>query len=291
VIDLFMLHPIILPVVGGLLGLVIGSFLNVVVHRLPIMLESQWRRECRQFLEIAENESDAIIKPFNLAVPGSHCPECRKPLSILENIPLLSYVALGGRCSGCRARISLRYPVIETLSAVLSVMVAWQFGPTVQMLAALLLTWSLLALSMIDMDCQLLPDVITLPMLWLGLIASVLTLFVDSDASILGVVFGYLSLWLVYWLFKLLTGKEGMGYGDFKLLAMLGAWLGWASLPMIILFSSVVGAVSGLGMILFLKRDHRLPIPFGPYLAVAGWLVLMWGDELNACYLAASRLN
>jgi len=286
-----MLHPIILPVVGGLLGLVIGSFLNVVVHRLPIMLESQWRRECRQFLEIAENESDAIIKPFNLAVPGSHCPECRKPLSILENIPLLSYVALGGRCSGCRARISLRYPVIETLSAVLSVMVAWQFGPTVQMLAALLLTWSLLALSMIDMDCQLLPDVITLPMLWLGLIASVLTLFVDSDASILGVVFGYLSLWLVYWLFKLLTGKEGMGYGDFKLLAMLGAWLGWASLPMIILFSSVVGAVSGLGMILFLKRDHRLPIPFGPYLAVAGWLVLMWGDELNACYLAASRLN
>jgi len=271
--------------------LVIGSFLNVVVHRLPIMLESQWRRECRQFLEIAENESDAIIKPFNLAVPGSHCPECRKPLSILENIPLLSYVALGGRCSGCRARISLRYPVIETLSAVLSVMVAWQFGPTVQMLAALLLTWSLLALSMIDMDCQLLPDVITLPMLWLGLIASVLTLFVDSDASILGVVFGYLSLWLVYWLFKLLTGKEGMGYGDFKLLAMLGAWLGWASLPMIILFSSVVGAVSGLGMILFLKRDHRLPIPFGPYLAVAGWLVLMWGDELNACYLAASRLN
>ena len=286
-----MLHPIILPVVGGLLGLVIGSFLNVVVHRLPIMLESQWRRECRQFLEIAENESDAIIKPFNLAVPGSHCPECRKPLSILENIPLLSYVALGGRCSGCRARISLRYPVIETLSAVLSVMVAWQFGPTVQMLAALLLTWSLLALSMIDMDCRLLPDVITLPMLWLGLIASVLTLFVDSDASILGVVFGYLSLWLVYWLFKLLTGKEGMGYGDFKLLAMLGAWLGWASLPMIILFSSVVGAVSGLGMILFLKRDHRLPIPFGPYLAVAGWLVLMWGDELNACYLAASRLN
>ena len=286
-----MLHPIILPVVGGLLGLVIGSFLNVVVHRLPIMLESQWRRECRQFLEIAENESDAIIKPFNLAVPGSHCPECRKPLSILENIPLLSYVALGGRCSGCRARISLRYPVIETLSAVLSVMVAWQFGPTVQMLAALLLTWSLLALSMIDMDCQLLPDVITLPMLWLGLIASVLTLFVDSDASILGVVFGYLSLWLVYWLFKLLTGKEGMGYGDFKLLAMLGAWLGWASLPMIILFSSVVGAVSGLGMILFLKRDHRLPIPFGPYLAAAGWLVLMWGDELNACYLAASRLN
>ena len=289
--EIFTLYPGLLLALTGLLGLVIGSFLNVVVHRLPLMLETQWRRECRQFLELEEERSTKLASPYNLWLPGSHCPKCSKPLSMGENIPLLSYIVLGGRCSGCKARISPRYPLIEMLSAALAILVAWRFGPTPQMLAALLLTWSLLALSVIDIDCQLLPDAITLPMLWLGLLASVLTVFVDSDTSILGACFGYTSLWLVYWLFKWLTGKEGMGFGDFKLLAMLGAWLGWASLPMIILLSSVVGAVSGLGLMLFLKRDHRAPMPFGPYLAAAGWLALMWGDELNACYLAASSLN
>jgi leader peptidase (prepilin peptidase)/N-methyltransferase len=289
--EILTLYPELFLVLVGLLGLVIGSFLNVVVHRLPIMMETQWRRECRQFLELEAAESLKPVPPFNLAIPGSHCPECSRPLTLLENIPLVSYVALGGRCAGCKARISFRYPLVEMLSAVLAVMVAWQFGPTLPMLAALLLTWSLLALSMIDLDCQLLPDLITLPMLWLGLLASVLTVFVDSDASILGACLGYGSLWLVYWLFKWLTGKEGMGFGDFKLLAMLGAWLGWASLPMIILLASLVGAVSGLGLILFLKRDHRVPIPFGPYLAAAGWLALMWGNELNAYYLAVSGLR
>lgn len=289
--EIFTLYPALFLTLVGVIGLVIGSFLNVVIHRLPIMMETQWRRECRQFLELEAEEPSTPVPRFNLAIPGSHCPECSRPLKLLENIPLVSYVALGGRCAGCKTRISIRYPLVEILSAVLAVMVAWQFGPTLPMLAALLLTWSLLALSMIDLDCQLLPDVITLPMLWLGLLASVLTVFVDSDASILGACFGYGSLWLVYWLFKALTGKEGMGFGDFKLLAMLGAWLGWASLPMIILLSSLVGAVSGLSMILFLKRDHRVPIPFGPYLAAAGWLALMWGDELNAYYLAVSGLH
>ena len=267
----------------GALGLVIGSFINVVIHRLPLMLEREWRRECRQFLELAE---EAPAEPaFNLAVPGSHCPHCRKAIGPLENIPVVSYLLLKGRCSGCEARISLRYPAIELLSALLSFAVAWRFGPTAQMVAALALTWALLALSGIDLDRQLLPDVITLPMLWLGLLLSVANVFTDSTSSIIGAAAGYLALWLVYQLFKRLTGKEGMGYGDFKLLALLGAWLGWAYLPLIVILSSVVGAVTGILMIVLLRRDHRAPMPFGPYLAAAGWVALVWGDALNGLYL------
>lgn len=280
----FTTEPLVLGLLAALLGLVIGSFLNVVVHRLPIMLERGWRRDCRQFLEL-ELEAPAVDAPFNLAAPGSRCPQCGKPIGMLENIPLLSYLWLRGRCSGCKARISPRYPAIELLTAVLSFAVAVRFGPTWPMLMGLILTWGLVTLSGIDIDQQLLPDVITLPGLWLGLLLSVFHVFTDSASSIIGAVAGYLILWTIYQLFKRLTGKEGMGYGDFKLLALLGAWLGWAYLPLIVILSSVVGAVIGLLMILLLKRDQQAPIPFGPYLAAAGWLALIWGDRLNALYL------
>ncbi len=268
----------------GVLGLLVGSFLNVVIYRLPIMLERDWRRECRAFLGL-DSATTAAEESFNLAVPGSQCPHCGKPIGVLENIPLLSYLHLRGRCSGCQTLITPRYPLVELLTAVLSFAVAARFGPTIPMLAALVLTWTLVALSFIDIDQQLLPDVITLPVLWLGLWLSVFNVFTDSQNSIVGAVAGYLILWMVYWLFKRLTGKEGMGYGDFKLLALLGAWLGWSYLPLIIILSSVVGALTGILMILLLRRDHRAPMPFGPYLAAAGWLALFWGDRLNALYL------
>lgn len=266
------------------LGLVIGSFINVVVYRLPIILEREWRHECRVFLglEPGEPESDAT---FNLVMPGSRCTACGKPVGALENIPVLSYLWLKGRCSGCGSRISLGYPVTELLTALLSWAVVCVFGPTPQAVAALALTWSLLGLSRIDMERQLLPDAITLPVLWLGLLLSVFDVFTDSATSIIGAVAGYASLWLVYQAFKRLTGREGMGYGDFKLLALLGAWLGWSKLPLIIVLSSLVGAVSGILMIAFLRHDYRKPIPFGPYLAAAGWLAMLFGDRFNAFYL------
>ncbi len=268
----------------GVLGLMVGSFLNVVIHRLPIMLERAWRRECQMLLALEPAaEADNVV--YNLMTPRSRCPNCAKPIGALENLPLVSYVWLRGRCSGCGTRISPRYPFVELLTALLSIAVAWQFGPTWQTGAALLLTWSLIALSFIDLDRQLLPDAITLPVLWIGLLLSLFDMFADSASSILGAVFGYLSLWSVYHLFKLVTGKEGMGYGDFKLLALLGAWLGWGKLPAMILLSSVVGAIIGIAMILLMRRDHRVPIPFGPYLAIAGWIALLWGDAINTAYL------
>jgi leader peptidase (prepilin peptidase)/N-methyltransferase len=273
----------------ALLGLMVGSFLNVVVHRLPIMLERSWTRECRAFLGL--DEADEPIEAYNLVVPRSRCPHCDKLIAAWENIPVVSFVLLRGRCSGCGARISPRYPAVEVLTAVLSVAVAWHFGPTWQTAMALCLTWSLISLSFIDIDRQLLPDAITLPVLWLGLFLSLFDVFVDSPSSILGAVFGYLSLWSVYHLFKLATGKEGMGYGDFKLLALLGAWLGWSKLPTVILLSSLVGAVIGLGMIVLLRRDHRVPIPFGPYLAMAGWIALIFGDAINAAYLRFANIS
>lgn len=285
--EIFTTYPAIFVASVALSGLVVGSFLNVVIHRLPIMLEREWRRDCQQFLGQdtetsvpAETESS-----WNLIWPGSHCPHCAKTLAVHENIPVLSYLWLRGRCSACHAAISPRYPAVELLSALLSAVVAHRFGPEVQVLPALALTWSLLALSFIDAEHQLLPDVITLPMLWLGLLLSVFRVFTDSTAAILGAVAGYLSLWLVYQLFKWLTGREGMGHGDFKLLALLGAWLGWAHLPQIILLSSLVGAVAGLTLIALTRRDHRQPIPYGPYLAAAGWIALIWGDWINATYL------
>ena len=284
--DLWIDAPAFLIVMTALLGLAMGSFLNVVVHRLPRMLERQWRRECLLFLgQPAETASDAK-DPGNLFWPGSRCAACRTPLRAAENIPLLGYLWLRGRCAHCGTEISPRYPLLELLSAVLSAAVAWRFGWSLPLLPALVLSWGLLALAAIDLERQLLPDAITLPFLWLGLLLSLFGVFTDSPASILGAVSGYLSLWLVYQLFRLLTGREGMGYGDFKLLALLGAWLGWGVLPSIIILSSGVGAVAGLLLIGFGGRDRHQPIPFGPYLAAAGWLVLLFGDAINTTYLA-----
>lgn len=270
-----------------LLGLLVGSFLNVVILRLPRMLEAEWQAQCRELLGDATT-GGAPAERFNLWWPPSRCPDCGHRIHAWENIPVLSYLLLRGRCRSCGSRISVRYPIIEFLTACLSAYVAWHFGFAGEALAALVLTWALIALSVIDLDHQILPDNITLPLLWLGLLLSLTGLFTNPQASIIGATAGYLSLWGVYHAFRLLTGKEGMGYGDFKLLATLGAWLGWQALPVVILLSSLVGAVVGIAMILALGRDRNIPIPFGPYLAAAGWLALLWGDELVAAYLRVS---
>lgn len=262
----------------------VGSFLNVVAHRLPIMMETAWRKECAEFLGSPAQQPETPIT-FNLLFPGSHCPNCNAPVKAYQNIPVLSYLFLRGRCSQCKVKISYRYPIIECLTALVSVIIAVHFGYTKETFFALLLSWSLLALSLIDFDHQLLPDTLTIPVLWLGLIISLFEIFSDTHSSLIGAVAGYLSLWTVYQLFKLFTGKEGMGYGDFKLLALLGAWLGWQMLPVIVLLSSLVGAVIGISMILLLKRDRQKPMPFGPYLAGAGWLALLWGDDIIGYYL------
>jgi Type II secretory pathway, prepilin signal peptidase PulO and related peptidases len=260
----------------GIFGLIIGSFLNVVVHRLPLMMERDWRQQSREFLGL-EVEPEPL---FNLARPASHCPACKQSLRWRDNIPLLSFLFLRGRCRACKARISLRYPVLELTSACLAVFIALQFGLSWQAFFALIFAWTLLALSAIDIDTQLLPDSLTLPLLWLGLLINAQGLFVTPSAAIIGAVAGYVVLWCVYWLFKLLTGREGMGFGDFKLLAALGAWLGWQALPLIILLSSVVGAVVGIALIVLRGRDRHAAIPFGPYLAAAGFIALVWGPEL-----------
>lgn len=274
---------------GGtlLLGLLIGSFLNVVIHRLPRMLERDWQAQCAEL----RGETPAADAPrYNLLTPDSTCPGCGHRIRAWENIPVLSYLLLRGRCSECGSRIGLRYPLVELSCGLLSVLVAWQFGPTPQALAALLLLWALLALTFIDYDTQLLPDQITLPLLWLGLLLNIDGLFVDLSTAVIGAAAGYLALWSVFHLFRLLTGKEGMGYGDFKLLAVLGAWLGWQLLPQIVLVSSLVGAVVGIGLILFRGRERSHPIPFGPYLAAAGLIALLWGPQINSGYLRLAGL-
>ena len=275
--------PGVLLLFGGLFGLMVGSFLNVVIHRLPVMLEREWAQQCRELQgheEPAEGGS-----PYNLVVPRSACPKCGVMITARDNIPLLSYVLLKGRCRNCGTRIPLRYPMVEALTAILTVAVVWKFGLGWPMVAALALTWSLVALTFIDLDHQILPDSITQPVLWLGIAISLFGLFVDARSSIIGALAGYLSLWTVYWMFKLFTGKEGMGYGDFKLLALLGAWLGWQVLPLTILLSAVVGAVTGVTLILLRRHEGGQPMPFGPYLAGAGWIALMWGNDLTNAYL------
>ncbi len=269
---------------GGVfvLGLLVGSFLNVVILRLPVMLELRWRRDCAEFMEVPAREADT---PFNLVSPRSRCPQCGHLISALENIPVLSYLFLRGRCRSCGTAISLRYPFVELLSAGLAVTVAWQFGVTWQTAFALLLTWALLALTFIDLDRTWLPDDITLPFLWLGLLVNIPGLFTDLASAVIGAAAGYLTLWFVYQVFKKLTGKEGMGYGDFKLLALLGAWLGWQAIPLIVILSSLVGTVFGLGFILLRRLGREQPIPFGPYLAIAGWIALLWGDRITRAYL------
>lgn len=266
-----------------ILGLVVGSFINVVVFRLPRILEHSWHDECAQLLG-RETQAPGE-KPPGLARPGSRCPRCGHPIRPRENIPVLSYLLLRGRCSACGGAIGLRYPIVEIASGLLALAVVWRFGPTWQGGAALLLSWTLLALGLIDYDTKLLPDLITLPLLWLGLLLSLGGPFSDPVSAILGAAAGYLSLWGVYQLFRVLTGKAGMGHGDFKLLAMLGAWLGWQHLPQIIILSAVVGATVGIALIVFRGHDRNVPIPFGPYLAAAGWISLMWGDGINRIYL------
>ena len=265
----------------GLLGLLVGSFLNVVIHRLPKMMENEWRNQC------AELHGDAPIEnePFSLIRPRSRCPSCGHPISALENIPILSWLWLRGRCSDCQAPISLRYPIVEAVTGLCSAAAAAYFGYGWMLLGALLLIWSLIALTFIDADTQLLPDSITLPLLWMGLCFNLFGVFADLSSAVLGAMVGYLSLWSVYWAFRLVTGKEGMGYGDFKLLAALGAWLGWQMLPLIILLSSLVGAAVGIVLIILARQGRHVPIPFGPYLAAAGLIALIWGKDLTQMYL------
>jgi len=267
----------------GLFGLLIGSFLNVVIVRLPRMLAHSWTAQCYEYLK--QPLPIEAKEPYNLVLPRSHCPKCDHMISAIDNIPVISFLFLKGRCRYCQMTISWRYPLIEITTALMSIMVAYRFGLTWQTLAALILTWSLIVLTVIDLQEQLLPDDITLPILWLGLIVNSQSLFTSLPSALFGAIAGYLFLWSIYWLFKLLTHKEGMGYGDFKLLAMLGAWLGWQVLPAIILLSSVVGVFFGLTLIACKRLTREQPIPFGPYLAMAGWLSLLWGDKLIQQYL------
>ncbi len=269
---------------AGVVGLLVGSFLNVVILRLPARLMHSWRVQSREVLEL-EAESDAAAPP-GIVWEASHCPQCKHPLGALENIPVISWVVLRGRCKHCGAKISVQYPLVELLTCVGSAIVAWKFGFGWQTAAGLLFTWALIALAGIDVHTQLLPDQITLPLLWLGLLLSLLPLFVDGSASILGAAIGYLALWSVYWLFKLATGKEGMGYGDFKLLGALGAWMGpWALLP-IVLLSSLIGAIVGGSALAIQGRDRATPIPFGPFLAAAGWVQFVYGAQISHLYRA-----
>ncbi len=254
----------------ALLGLIIGSFLNVVAYRLPIILKDQWRRDCLTFLGETPKESIEL----SLSRPNSHCPKCKFAIRPWENIPVFSYILLRGKCSNCAEEINWRYPCVESLTALCTIYLGYFFGLSWELLGALVLVWSLITLSLIDIDHQLLPDDITFPLLWLGLVVNINSLFVPLKSALIGAILGYGVLWGTYWIFKFLTGKEGMGFGDFKLLAALGAWLGWESLPMIILLSSVTGAIMGIFQILFAGHKKDIPIPFGPYLALAGFVIL-----------------
>ncbi len=288
-VELMQVHAGLFMAVVFTTGLIIGSFLNVVIHRLPKMLDREWREQCTLLLQ--PEQEPAPAPRYNLVTPGSRCPGCENPIRPWENIPVISWFLLRAKCSACGTRISARYPVVELTAALMGVVVANHFGFTWECLGALALTWSLIALTMIDFDHQLLPDAITLPMLWLGLVFSLLAGGTTPQEAILGAAAGYLSLWSVYWLFKLVTGKEGMGYGDFKLLAMLGAWLGWQALPSIILLSAAVGAIVGIGLILLQRLGREVPMPFGPYLAAAGWIALIWGEEINRTYLRIAGIG
>jgi len=283
-------HPVFFLVAASLVGLAVGSFLNVVVYRIPKMLDFEWRTQCAELLACAEKQPTQA-EYLNLAWPASHCPQCAHPIKAWENIPVLSYLLQNGRCTACDTPISLRYPLVEAITALITLWVSWHFGLGWPLLGALLLSWTLIALTLIDFDHQLLPDNMTLPLLWLGLLFSIFQVYTDIQSSLIGAMIGYLFLWSVYWGFKLLTGKEGMGYGDFKLFAALGAWFGWQSLLLILLLSSVVGASIGITLILLRGHDKNIPIPFGPYLACAGWVYLMWGSSLMHTYLQWIRLD
>jgi leader peptidase (prepilin peptidase)/N-methyltransferase len=290
-VEIFEAWPLSLPISVFILGLLVGSFLNVVAHRLPIMMQRAWREQCEELMrEAAEVPGPSSEPGFNLSRPRSACPACGRTIAARHNVPILSYLWLKGRCAYCGVAISVRYPLLEAFTALASMAVALRFGASWETVVALPFTWTLIAMATIDIDHQLLPDSLTLPLLWAGLAISILpgtghALFADLHASVLGAMAGYLCLWTVYQLFRLMTGKEGMGYGDFKLLAALGAWMGWQALPLIIIASAGVGAVVG-GLSLALSgRSRATPIPFGPFLAAAGWIALLWGPELTGLYL------
>jgi len=287
-LEIFAQLPWLLPVCLLSLGLVVGSFFNVVIYRLPLMMEARWRRDCCELLELPGEKQAPLL---TLASPNSHCPHCGTAIKPWHNVPVISYLLLRGKCAACATPISLRYPAVELATGLLTLLLAWHFSPPWALAGAILFTWALLVLTMIDVDHKLLPDDITLPLLWLGLLFNLGATFVSLADAVIGAMAGYLILWSVYWLFKLLTGKEGMGYGDFKLLAAIGAWLGWQALPLVILLSSLVGAICGIALIVMRGRGREVPIPFGPYLAIAGWIALLWGDAISSRYLAATGLN
>jgi leader peptidase (prepilin peptidase) / N-methyltransferase len=286
-LDAFREFPWFFVGTATIFGLVVGSFLNVVIHRLPKMMEADWRAQCLEFLHPEQIAvGGAADKPrYNLIVPRSACPSCGHKITAIENVPLLSYLALGGKCSKCRAPIGVRYPLVELFTGVLTGFVAWHFGVSWQALFAIAFLWALVTLTFIDADTTLLPDDITLPLLWMGLLVNAAGIFTTLQSAVAGAAAGYLALWSVYWVFKLITGKEGMGYGDFKLLAALGAWLGWQMLPLVILLSALVGTVVGVAGIVLHGREKGAKLPFGPYLAAAGFIGIIWGAPLNAWYL------
>lgn len=289
-LDLLADSPALFYATAFVVALLVGSFLNVVIYRLPVMMEREWRSQCDEI-----NSSPAVKLPegrFDLVAPRSSCPSCSHQITALQNIPLVSYLMLGGKCAGCKAKISGRYPAVELLTGLLTAVVAWRFGFGVEAVSGIGLTWMLIAISAIDIDHQIIPDSMSLPLVWAGLTLSLFAplegaamLFVNPKDAIVGALAGYLTLWSIYHLFRLVTGKEGMGYGDFKLLAALGAWLGWQMLPLIILLSAVVGAVTGVMLIVFKRHERSVPIPFGPYLAAAGWIAMLWGPQIMASYL------
>jgi leader peptidase (prepilin peptidase)/N-methyltransferase len=280
-ITLLQTAPILFISLCATIGLMVGSFLNVVILRLPKMMEREWHQQCAEL----RGETIETLPPLSIAKPRSACPHCQHKITALENIPILSYLVLRGRCSQCNTSISPRYPIIEALTGIISGFVAWNFGYGFLALAALIFVWAMIALAFIDLDTQLLPDDITLPLLWAGLLVNLGDGFTDIRSAIIGAVSGFLALWSVYWCFKIVTGKEGMGYGDFKLLAVIGAWFGWKMLPLVILISSLVGAVVGIGLIVITKHGRNVPIPFGPYLVGGGLIALFWGNQLNHTYL------
>ena len=297
---LYLANPLLCTASAFVVGLAVGSFLNVVIYRLPIMLEREWQGQARELLAGGTEppSASAPAERFTLSHPRSACPACKAPIKAWQNIPVVSWMVLRGRCAACSAKISIRYPLVELLTGLLSAAVAWHFGFGIAAGCGLLITWSLIALTGIDVDHQLLPDGITLPLMWLGLLAAVMIgpilgapLPVSPFESVVGAACGYLSLWLVYQAYRLITGKEGMGFGDFKLFALLGAWLGYKLLPLIILLSAGTGAVLGIGMIVARGRDRAAPMPFGPYLTSAGWIAMMWGNELVNGYMRISGLQ
>jgi leader peptidase (prepilin peptidase)/N-methyltransferase len=273
---------------SAVLGLIVGSFLNVVIFRLPARIQHEWSQQCA---ELTKSGGAAAEAPPGLVRPGSRCPHCGHAIRALENIPVLSYLVLRGRCSACGEPIGWRYPAVELMTGVLSAAVVWHFGATLAGAGALFLTWGLVALAWIDIDHQILPDAIVLPLLWAGLLLNIPGVFTDLGSAVIGAAAGYLSLWLVYHAFRLLTGKEGMGYGDFKLFGLFGAWLGWQLLPLIILLSAAAGALVGVAAMFAMGRDRNVPIPFGPYLSIAGWVAMLWGDRITSTYLRFAGLH